>query len=280
MFEVLIDAFFDTLKLLPFLVAIYILLELFEKFVLIQPKILKGKLAPLLGAATGLVPQCGFSVMAAKLYDRKFITTGTIVAVFLATSDEAFAILLSSGNFLALISLIGVKFLIGLASGYLFDFFVKEDTSSETEEEEGHFCGKEHEHRGWMDYCIMPLLHATKIALYIFIVTFLFGLLFYFVGEETVVAFLSASVYLQPLITTLVGLIPNCASSVVLTQAYLIGGITFGSCVSGLLVNAGMGLVVLLKNTKEGKRNLRLVLTLCLISIASGLLINLVEMLF
>ena len=280
MAEILLDAFFDTLKLFPFLLVIYILLELFERYVLIQPKILKGKLAPLLGAATGLVPQCGFSVMAAKLYDQKFIRTGTILAVFLATSDEAFAILLSGGRFLSLLMLIFAKLVIAIAAGYLADALLrrKEERALESEET-GHFCGKEHSHRPWYDYFVMPLLHSLKIALYIFLVTAFFGLLFFFIGEDRVMAFLSANVWLQPVFTTLIGFIPNCASSVVLTQTYLVGGITFGSCVAGLCVNAGMGLVVLLRNVKEWKRNLCLVSTLCAISIASGIVINLIEVL-
>ncbi|MBO4988991.1 MAG: arsenic efflux protein [Clostridia bacterium] len=280
MTEIFLDAFFDTLKLFPFLLVIYILLELFERYVLIQPKILKGKLAPLLGAATGLVPQCGFSVMAAKLYDKKFIRTGTILAVFLATSDEAFAILLSSGRFLSLFLLVLSKLVIAVVAGYAADAILwkREERELQTEER-GHFCGKEHSERLWYDYFVMPLLHSLKIALYIFFVTALFGLLFFFVGEDKVTAFLSSNLWLQPIFTTLIGFIPNCASSVVLTQAYLVGGITFGSCVAGLCVNAGMGLVVLLRNVKEWKRNLCLISTLCAISIAAGLVINLVEVL-
>lgn len=277
--DVLLDSFFDTLKIFPFLFVLYILMEVFERFAKTKPKALKGGLAPLIGSATGLIPQCGFSVMAAKLYENKYIRTGTLLAVFLATSDEALIILLSEGKFLTALSLVGSKFLIAVAIGYLVNFVLRnrEDENGTKEEGEIHYCGHEHDEHPFHDYFLSPLLHTLKICAYLLVVNLIFGFLFYFVGEERVVSFLSTGVWLQPIVTSLVGLIPNCASSVALTESYLLGGITFGSLVSGLCANAGLGLVVLLKNTKKIKRNLLFISTLFVISIGSGMVINLIE---
>ena len=282
MLDVLVDSLLDALKLLPFLLIIYILIELSERLSFLSPRKLNGRAAPLIGALTGLVPQCGFSVMAAKLYDKKYIRTGTLLAVFLATSDEAFVILLSSGSILPLLSLLGVKFLVAVSFGYLAYFALRRREQIEIGqgEEEFHSCGREHTHKPWMDDFVMPCLHALKITAYIFAVNLIFGTLFYFIGEENVENFLSANIFLQPLITTLVGLIPNCASSVILTQTFLKGGIAFGSCVAGLCITAGMGLVVLLRNVREWRRNLLLISTLFVISIAVGTVINLLSFLF
>ncbi|MGN1235770.1 MAG: putative manganese transporter [Christensenellaceae bacterium] len=279
--EVLLDALLDALKLFPFMLLIYILIELMEHATSAVPRRLKGSTAPLLGAATGLIPQCGFSVMAAKLYDRGLIRTGTLLAVFLSTSDEAFIILLSSGTgALSLIWLILVKFVVSVLVGYLVNFILskreKIGEGAEELEEHSHSCGRRHANTPWHDYFFSPLAHASLITLYIFLVNVAFGLLYYFVGEENVMSFLAGTAAFQPIVATLVGLIPNCASSVVLTQSYLIGGITFGSCVAGLCANAGMGLVVLLKNTKKIKRNLLLISTICVTSIVVGYVINLV----
>ena len=126
---------------------------------------------------------------------------------------------------------------------------------------------------------VNPLLHSLKISAYILLVNLVFGYLIYFVGEDAISAFLEKSVWAQPFITSLVGLIPNCASSVVITETYLVGGIRFGSMIAGLCSNAGLGLVVLIKNTKRWKRNLVIVALLYFIGALMGTVINLIEIL-
>ncbi len=282
MWEVLLDGFLDTLKLFPFLLLSYVIIELLEqKTDLSKPHgRLSGKLAPLVGSATGIIPQCGFSVMAAKLYENKHITVGTLLGVFIATSDEAFVVLLSSGTgAVAIMPIIAVKILVGVAVGYLADLIVRRKA---TEHDHGHeclgechSCGREHEGKSNLRvYFVAPLLHALKVAAYVLLVNLAFGTLFYLVGEERVTAFLQAGVWVQPLIATLIGMIPNCASSVVLTQSYLMGGITFGSCLAGLCANAGLGLTVLFRNVKEWKRNLLLVAVLYAVGVAVGYALN------
>lgn len=323
--EILLDAVLDTLKLLPWLVIIYIIIELIEHKTRLSASHnrLNGKLGPLIGAATGLIPQCGFSVMAAKLFEQKYITVGTLLAIFLATSDEAFIILLSSGQGAVwLLPLIVVKILIGVIAGYAADAILcalrgraegrhaphaaegKEGTRV-CDDHEGHeehdplhecdcegahalflkreeekefectSCGRVHdEKRPAMTYFVAPLLHALKVAAFILAVNVVLGLIIGLVTEERFMEFMERGRFVQPLITSLIGLIPNCASSVVITECFLQGGITFGSCVAGLCANAGLGFVVLLKNTRKWKRNLALVAVCWCISVLVGIAIN------
>ena len=286
MFDVILDAFLDTLKVFPFLLVIYILIEFLEHKTSFtrNRKILQGELAPLIGSATGLVPQCGFSVMAAKLYDKGLIRTGTLLAVFLATSDEAFIILLSSGtSAAAIMPIVVIKLFVGAASGYLINMILTREKLADCEPMEeihAYSCGREHDGKSDVKvFLLEPLLHALKIAFYLLIVNLIFGFIIDEVGEDKIAASLIGGAYFQPFITAIIGLIPNCASSVIITETYIYGGITFGSCVAGLCCNAGVGLVVLFKNTKKLKRNILFVLALYGISAVTGLIINCVMVL-
>lgn len=315
--DVALDSLLDTLELLPFLIVIYIVIELLEHKTSLasENSRLSGNLGVLIGAATGLIPQCGFSVMAAKLYDRGYIAVGTLLAIFLSTSDEAFVILLSSGEgALTLLPLILAKLLIAIVVGYVVNAVAKAWKNSRIglrpgmtpaladgaereaadkadyrsrvflpkaqrqDETECTSCGRVHDTRHpVVTYFVSPLLHSLKIALYILLVTFVFGLVIAFVGEETVMSFMDRNIYVQPFIAALIGLIPNCASSVVITQTYLMGGISFGSCVAGLCANAGLGFVVLLRNREKWKRNLLLLVGLYALAALAGLAINALE---
>ena len=200
--EVLLDALLDSLKLFPFLFLIYVLIEILENRTNISRNhnVLRGNLAPLLGAATGLVPQCGFSVMAAKLYDRKLIRTGTVLAVFLATSDEAFILLLADGTKAAwVVPMIAAKFVIAVGIGYLANALFRKETLaelSENEEIHGTACGHDHEEESkFKSYFLHPLLHSLEIFAYIFAVNIIFGLVIHFVGEDKLEAFLQKGVW-------------------------------------------------------------------------------------
>ena len=300
-----------TWPLLPFLFVLYIVMELIENKTDVQ-KItrLGGKLGPLVGAATGLIPQCGFSVMAAKLFEQKYVTVGTLLAVFMATSDEAFVIMLSSATNGAngavwLLPMLLSKILIGVGIGYAVDGVLKllgrkqvcvemqksvsgtpttvheifmQRFIEEKDVEVNCSCGRQHgEDSAWKNYLLYPLLHALKVGLFIFLVNFVLEIVIHAVGGETAFSeIMQRNRFLQPFITCAVGLIPNCASSVVITETFLSGGITFGSCVAGLCVNAGMGFVVLLKNTRRWKRNLILIGFCYAVSVVIGVLINLI----
>ena len=274
--EIVLDALLDSLKVFPFLFLMYVLIEFLENRTNItkNKNILRGNLAPLLGAATGIVPQCGFSVMAAKLYDKKLIRTGTLLAVFLATSDEALIILLSSGSSaIAVMPLIAVKFAVAVGIGYLFNALMRGEKLSELEEGEeihGTPCGHDHEEDGKVRrYLVHPLLHSLEIFAYILVVNLAFGFAMHY-AEGAIASFLQGGYWYQPLIAGLVGLIPNCASSVLVTQGYVLGALSFGGMAAGLCANAGLGFVILFKNVKSWKRNLALLGILYVISVAVG----------
>ena len=303
--EFLLHALEDTLPLLPWILLIYLLIELLEsKADLRSINRFGQKMGPLVGSATGLIPQCGFSIMAAKLFEQKYITVGTLLAIFMATSDEAFIIMLSSGEGAVwVLPLLAVKILVGVAVGYAADFTLKlvgrgqvcveipsayAETPQTTHEifirqylEEKDVdvkcaCGRSHKSDSvWKKYILYPIWHAVKVAFFIFIVNFVLTAIVHSVGEENFAEFMHRNRFIQPFLTCIIGLIPNCASSVVLTETFLAGGIAFGSCAAGLCANAGMGFVVLLKNVRKWKRNLTLIGVTYLLSVAVGLLLNL-----
>ncbi len=302
--EFFVHALKDTLPLLPWILLIYLLIELLEsKADLTKINRFDGKLGPLIGSATGLIPQCGFSVMAAKLYEQRYITVGTLLAIFMATSDEAFIIMLSSGEGAVwLLPMLAVKIFVGVAVGYAADFILKwigrgqvcveipsayENEAKTTHEifirqylsdkdvEVKCACGRSHESDSvWKKYLLYPLWHTLKVAAFIFLVNFALTAIIHSVGEEAFAAFMHKNRFLQPFITCAIGLIPNCASSVVLTETFLSGGIAFGSCAAGLCANAGMGFVVLLKNVRKWKRNLALIAVCYTLSVIVGLTLN------
>ena len=312
LFHAFTHAVKDTLSLLPWLIVIYVAIELIEsKTDLSSSKRLQGKGAPLIGAATGLIPQCGFSVMAAKLFEQKYITMGTLFAIFLSTSDEAFIILLSDGASASyLLPLFVSKILLGALVGYGVDSFLKWIGKAETLRQKpilsgektpttvheifmrGYLeerlsggecvsCGREHDQtRPIYTYLISPALHALKVAGFIFLVNFALGYLIELVGEDAFSAFIQKNLFLQPFLTSAIGLIPNCASSVVITETFLMGGISFGSCLAGLCANAGLGFVVLLKNTKKYKRNLLMIAFSYATAVLIGVVFNAAALLF
>ncbi len=285
--EIILDAFWDTLKLFPFLFLIYVLMEILEHRTKLtqSQKILQGGFAPLIGSATGLIPQCGFSVMAAKLYDKGFIRTGTILAVFIATSDEALIILISDLNAAhAVMPLVLIKLLVSIGAGYLANAILPKEKLARVgaQDVQAHFCCSDHdggmlgESSDFKTYIVSPLLHSLKIAAYLLIVNLVFGYIIDIAGgvDKISANAMEGGAFVQPLITGLIGLIPNCASSVILTGAYTNGAILFGSLVGGLCSNAGLGLVVLFKNGKKLKRNILLVLVMYVVSVVVGIAVN------
>ena len=303
--EWLLHALKDTAPLLPFIFLIYALIELLDSRAdLKRMGRLGGGLGPLLGSATGLIPQCGFSVMAAKLFEQKYITIGTLLAIFMATSDEAFIIMLSSGEGAVwVLPLLLSKVVVGVAVGYGVDLTFRafgrrqvrvempetvngQPTTTheifmqryleERDVEASCSCGRDHSgESAWKKYLLYPFLHVLKVGAFIFLVNFVLTAIIHSVGEEVFVSFMNKNRFLQPIVTCLIGLIPNCASSVVITESFLGGAITFGSCVAGLCANAGMGFVVLLKNVRKWKRNLLMIAFCFVVSVLVGVLLNL-----
>ena len=291
MLDILTDSFFDSLKMLPFIFLTYVIIEVLERKANFAKngKFLTGKAAPVLGSLAGAFPQCGISVMSAKLYEKNLIGVGTLLSVFIATSDEAFSILISSDKRIYLIPLLLIKIVLAIIVGEIVNalFSKKTEVEDETFEHED-ICAHCHDHGTededgrkyvWFKrYIVVPLNHAVQTFGYVFAVTLVFGLLFAengFIGTEKLAVFLENSKFLAPFVTSLVGLIPNCASSAVITSAFVSGAISFGAMTAGLVSNAGVGLAILFRNTKRTKRNLLLALTLYLIGAVSGIIISL-----
>ena len=274
----IVYTFLDSVKLIPFLFLTYLAMECLEPWGgesatnLVKKS---GRLGPIFGSLLGIVPQCGFSAAASNLYAGRIITMGTLLSIYLSTSDEMLPILISEG---APASLIGkvllIKVLIGMAAGFLIDLFFHRK-----EEEHDHIheiCEHEHCHceRGIFRSAVS---HTLQITLYILLVDFVLEVILGIVGEEALAGLISDRPVLGPVLAGIVGLIPNCASSVVLTQLYLDlnGAMSFGTMLAGLLVNAGVGLLVLFRVNHDKKDNLKIVGLLYLIGVVSGIVLEL-----
>lgn len=275
MLEVTLDALKDSAIVVATVFVLHVLLSFFEgKIARILNK--SRHFAPALGSLFGLVPECGTSVVGADLYQKNHLTMGTLVAIFLACSDEALPILFTdySSTWYMSFVLLGLKVLIAMGVGFLVDILLGKKNQKVEEhleechgEEEVHVgcCGHEIEgthENPWKEHLLHPFLHSLKIFVYVFVLNFLFGTLLYLIGEEAIAAFLSSSKPFSPLFAILIGLIPNCASSVMLANFYLNGLLPFGALLSGLLVNAGLGMFVLFKS-KEKRKEAFAVLGIC-----------------
>lgn len=271
--EHITHSFLDSLKLLPFLFLMYLLVEYFEhkNNGHLQGIFTKSKsMGPLLGAALGTIPQCGFSVVAAALFAKKSITVGTLVAIFIATSDEAIPLMLVHPDRLADLGLvIGIKFLVAVISGFLIDLVIKRKTEVH-EDHHQHFHGNCESCEGGI--LRSAIIHSVKIFAYIFIVNVLVG----YAAEKLVplMQFITENTLVQSVISVLFGSIPNCAASVALTELYLAGKITVFSLIGGLCTGAGVGLLVLFKHNKNLKENLCILGVLYIIGIAVGLILQ------
>ncbi len=278
-FNILLDSLKDSVLIFAFVFLFHVILSFIETPVsnfLIKRK----KTSPIFGALFGLIPQCGTSVVAADLYLKRLITFGTLIAVFLSCSDEALLVLLSAWNekTLAIFPLIGLKLAAGIIFGFLIDLIIRKQTLDEVDhiEEEKECHTHHHENTPAHAHLIHPLIHAMKIFIYVFIINLALGLLIGWVGEENFANFMISNRYLAPLFTSIIGLIPNCASSVLITELYLSNTLSFGALFAGLLVNSGLGMMILIRH-KEVKKTL-IVLGLCFaIAVALGYLTCLVS---
>ncbi|MGN1297420.1 MAG: putative manganese transporter [Clostridia bacterium] len=224
-----------------------------------------------------MFPQCGFSVSATNLYAARVITLGTLIAVYLSTSDEMLPIFISEAVPITIIlKILGIKLLIGMIAGFMIDLVLRMRNGNKQEEEKIiDLCEKDHCH---CEHGIVKsaLKHTLNIFVFIVIVTLVINIIIYFIGEERIADFLQYSPILGPIIAGMIGLIPNCAASVILTQLYLENVITSSTLISGLLVGAGVGLAVLFKTNKGVKENLKIVGLLYVIGVISGIIIQFV----
>lgn len=279
MLDILLDAVIDSVKLLPFLFITYLIMEYIEHKTSNKAKetIKKsGKWGPLVGSILGIVPQRGFSVSATNLYATRVITLGTLIAVYLSTSDEMLPIFISEAVLpIIILKILGIKLVIGMIAGFLIDFVLRKRHKNPEDEKIVDLCEREHCH---CEHGIIKsaLKHTLNIFIFIFIVNIVMGLLIHLIGEDKIAGFFSSVPILGPVISGLVGLIPNCASSVIITQLYLDNVISVSTMLSGLLVGAGVGLAVLFKTNKGIKENLKIVGLLYAIGVISGIILELV----
>ena len=266
--EIALESLLDSLKVLAFAFAIYFILSFFEgKLASLLER--KKKQAPLFGSLVGAVPQCGISVVAGDLYTKDHITLGTLVAIFIACSDEALPVVFGNfeGKWPMAFALIGLKIVFGAFFGYMVDLiWRKKDhvVDEHLEHCEGNHdihhgcCGHEVEDGGkespLHEHLVHPLLHSLKIFAYAFVISLLFGTFFGWLESVTdLQAFLTSSYWFSPLFAVLIGLIPNCASSLLLAELYVGGALPFGALLAGLAVNAGLGPLYLFKQKKTLK---------------------------
>ena len=282
MIDVIKDTLFDSIKLLPFLFLAYLLMEYLEHKTGNKTKgIVKksGKLGPLWGGIIGIFPQCGFSAAAANLYAGKIITMGTLIAVFLSTSDEMLPILISEAAPASLIlKILAIKLVVGIIAGFIIDLVINvigKTKKVEPDEAVGYMC--EHDHCDCEHGIFKSALkHTINIFIFITIITFAINTLIHFIGEETIEKAIAGVPVLGILVSSIFGLIPNCAGSVIITELYLSNLISFGSMIAGLLVGSGIGILVLFKSNKNIKENLTITGLLMLVGIIVGLIIDFV----
>lgn len=276
MLHVIEETLIDTVKLFPFLFLTYLAMEYLEHRTgeKTQKLIRKaGRSGPVLGGLLGIVPQCGFSTAASNLYAGRVISLGTLIAIYLSTSDEMLPILISEQASMELIlQILLVKAVIGMAAGLIIDMVLRR----KSQEEQGHIheiCEHEHCHceKGVFR---SALTHTAQIVLFILLVTFVLNLILYFVGEDALAGLILNRPLLGPMLAGLVGLIPNCAGSVAITQLYLQGAMGLGAAMAGLLVGSGVGLLVLFRVNRNRKENLKILCLLYGIGVLTGIVIG------
>ena len=277
--EVIIDALVDTLKIIPFLFVAFLIMEYIEhKFNKKGKDKIKeaGRLGPLFGSLLGAMPQCGFSTMATNLYATRIITVGTLISIYLSTSDEMLPILISEGaSFGIIFKFLIIKVLIGMVCGFIIDFIMRKKHKNYNYEIKD-FCEKEHcdcSH----GIIKSSIKHTINITIFILIVNILLDTGMHFFGEEELSELFLKNSLFGPFVSSLVGLIPNCAASVVLTELYLGEAISFASCLAGLLTGSGVALAVLFKVNKNLKQNLKIVVTVYLIGALSGVIVEVIS---
>lgn len=277
MWDVILETLIDSVKLIPFLFITYLIMEWIEHKTKEKTKetIQKsGKWGPLIGSILGIFPQCGFSVSATNLYAARVITLGTLIAVYLSTSDEMLPIFLSEAVPMGtILKILGIKLLIGMVAGFIIDFVLRIKDKNKEEHKIVDLCEKEHCH--CEDGIVKSALtHTLHITIFIVLVTFIVNIVIYFIGEDAIGGFLMNQPILGPIVAGLLGLIPNCASSVILTQMYLENVISSATMIAGLLVGAGVGIAVLFKTNKGIKENLKIVTLLYTIGVISGIILE------
>ena len=282
-FEGIADTVFqsliETLKVLPFLFLAFLVIEFLEHKAQDKVKHLftrAGSFGPFIGTLLGCIPQCGFSVMSANLYSSGIITLGTLIAVFLSTSDEAVILLATAENgSYEIARLLITKIIIALIFGYTI--YIIERKNNKCHHHHSHdLC--EHDHCGCHEHggVIKPaLIHTVKVFGFLLLFTIAVDLLVSFIGTERLSYLLLSESVFQPFLSAIIGFIPNCASSVLLTHLYIEGTLSFGALVAGLCTNAGAGTLILFRNKAKFKENIKIVGIMYICAVIPGIILHL-----
>lgn len=280
-FEVIFESVLHSLKILPFLFVAFLVIEFLEHKA--QDKIKSiftraGAFGPAVATILGCIPQCGFSVMSANLYSSGIITFGTLIAVFLATSDEAIILLATAHNgSFEIFKLLVTKIIIALFFGYSIYFIEKKNHKHHHHHHSHDLCEQDHcgcEEDGKI---LRPaLIHTVKVFGFLLLFTIIIDLFVAYIGTDALSHLLLSDSIFQPFLSAIIGFIPNCASSVLLTQLYIEGTLTFGSLISGLCTNAGAGLLVLFRNRSKFKENLKILITLYACAVIPGIILHII----
>lgn len=319
MLDVILDTLIDSVKLVPFLFLTYLAMEYLEhKAGESTVKMVRkaGKMGPLFGGVAGIMPQCGFSAAASNLYAGRVITLGTLIAIYLSTSDEMLPLLISSDEVSVafILKILGAKVAIGAIAGFVIDLVIREqrvhhhdhahahaasvkassvgvsatESDGHAYDDNGHHDEDdyaEHDHIHELcehDHChceedgifLSAVKHTLQITFFIMVIGFVLNLILHFVGEDALANLILNRPVIGPVLAGIVGLIPNCAASVTITQLYISGVISLGAMMSGLLVGAGVGLLVLFRVNPDKKENLKIVGILYVIGVLTGIVIN------
>ena len=279
--DIIIDTLIDALKILPFLFITFLLLELLEHKLNNKTKNViskSGKVGPIIGSLLGVIPQCGFSVVATNLYITRVISLGTLFSIYLSTSDEMLPIMLNQNvNFKTILIVILIKVITGMLFGFVIDLVIRKKNNNDNKYDY-HICEEEHCH---CDHGIVKssLKHTFNIIIFIIGVSFILNVIFLYCGNDLISKIFMKDTLFGPFFGSLVGLIPNCGASVILTEMFLKGAINLGTCMAGLLTGSGVALLVLFKSNKNIKENLCICLTLYLIGVLVGIFIEFVGIL-
>ncbi len=275
--DIILDTLIDSLKILPFLFLTFLLMEYLEhKMTNKNKKIIKksGKFGPLIGGILGAFPQCGFSAAATNLYATRIISVGTLISIYLSTSDEMLPILISEkADIKLIIGIILIKVVVGIIFGFIIDFILRKRRQDNYEIKD--FCKEEHCdcNNGILKSTIK---HTFNIIIFITIIELLLNIGFNYLGEETISKIFMKDSIIGPFIASLIGLIPNCGSSVVLTELYLNNTISFASTISGLLTGSGVALLILFKVNKNISENIKILLSIYFIGVLVGVIFQII----
>lgn len=279
MLDIILDTILDVLKLLPFLFIAFLLIEVLEHKLESknQSIITKSKkLGPIIGSLLGVIPQCGFSVMGTNLYITRIISLGTLFSIYLSTSDEMLPILISKkADINIIIKILLIKVLFGMIYGLLIDIILnkRKKTNIKTNYE---ICQKENCHceKGIL---YSSIKHTINISIFLLVTTFIINIIFNYIGQDYLQKIFLKGTLLGPFITSLIGLIPNCGASVILTELYLNNAISISSLIAGLLTGSGTAIIVLIRENKNIKENIFIITLLYLLGVFSGLILELIN---